>query len=38
MKEAAYMLRHNPLRSLLTAAVPGLPVIGDIGTLVSDIS
>ncbi|ESX17870.1 hypothetical protein X766_15830 [Mesorhizobium sp. LSJC255A00] len=36
MKEAAYMLRHNPLRSLLMTAVPSFPLIGDIGTPVAD--
>ncbi|RUX60170.1 hypothetical protein [Mesorhizobium sp. M7A.F.Ca.CA.002.12.1.1] len=36
MKEAAYLLRHNPLRSLLMTAVPALPLIGDIGSPVSD--
>jgi hypothetical protein len=36
MKEAVYLLRHNPLRSLLTLAVPTLPVIGDIGSPVMD--
>lgn len=36
MKEAVYQLRHNPLRSLLMVAVPGAPLIGDIGTPVSD--
>jgi hypothetical protein len=36
MKEAAYQLRHNPLRSLLMVAVPGLHLIGDIGTPVTD--
>ena len=36
MKEAAYMLRHNPLRSLLMTAVPALPLVGNIGSPVSD--
>lgn len=36
MKEAAHMLRHNPLRSLMMVAAPGLPVIGDIGSPVTD--
>lgn len=36
VKQAAYMLRNNPLRALLTAALPGLPLIGDIGTPVTD--
>jgi len=36
MKEAAYLLRHNPLRALLAVSVPSLPMIGDIGTPVSD--
>jgi len=36
MKEAAWTLRHNPLRSLLMTAVPSLPVIGNIGTPVTD--
>jgi hypothetical protein len=36
LKEAAYQLRHNPLRSLMAVAVPGLPLIGDIGTPVTD--
>lgn len=36
MKEAAYMLRHNPLRSLLVVSVPKLPLIGDLGTPVTD--
>ncbi|MER9436704.1 hypothetical protein NKJ04_17575 [Mesorhizobium sp. M0618] len=36
MKEAAYLLRHNPLRSLLMTVAPALPLIGDIGSPVSD--
>ncbi|RWB40473.1 MAG: hypothetical protein EOQ44_25380 [Mesorhizobium sp.] len=36
MKEAAYMLRHNPLRSLMMTAVPSLPLIGDIGSAQAD--
>lgn len=36
MKESAYLLRHNPLRSLLMIAVPGAPLIGDIGTPITD--
>jgi hypothetical protein len=32
MKEAAYMMRRNPLRSLLMTAVPSFPLIGDIGS------
>jgi hypothetical protein len=36
MKEAVHMLRHNPLRSLLVVAAPALPVIGNIGSPVTD--
>lgn len=36
MKEAAYTLRNNPLRSLLMTAVPSLPLIGDIGLPTAD--
>ena len=36
MKEAAHMLRHNPLRSLLVVSVPPLPVIGNLGAPVTD--
>ncbi len=36
MKEAAHMLRHNPIRSLLVTSAPALPLIGGIGTPVTD--
>lgn len=36
LKESAYLLRHNPLRSLLAISVPALPLVGDIGTPVTD--
>jgi hypothetical protein len=36
IKEAAYLLRHNPLRSLLMTAVPPVWMIGDIGSPVID--
>jgi len=36
MKEAVYLLRHNPLRSLLMLSAPRLPVLGDIGTPLVD--
>lgn len=36
MKEAAYLLRHNPLRSLMMLTVPNVPLIGDIGAPVQD--
>lgn len=36
MKEAAYMMRNNPLRSLMTVAAPALPLIGNIGTPIGD--
>jgi hypothetical protein len=36
MKESVHMLRHNPLRSLLMLAAPRLPVLGVIGTPITD--
>jgi hypothetical protein len=36
MKESAHLLRHNPLRSLTSLAVPSLPLIGDIGNPAMD--
>ena len=36
MKEAVYMLRNNPLKSLMTLMVPSMPLIGNLGSPVGD--
>jgi hypothetical protein len=36
MREAAYSMRRNPLRTLLMMSMPNLPLVGDIGLPVTD--